>query len=517
MDALLSAEELPTTNRMWGRPTQPTPGSKFTMPSNPLGDSTSNGTLTLDGNFFNQGGRVSSRLSNVRDAQMKAIPNRHAEKRTGSRGGNLFDTTPGGGSMFGGMGEGSGGVFGSIANANGGSAMQTMTLAPSGRSSSGGINGIHTLGTLGFVTSSMDDEDEQNTVSGFHSNGQIVGPEYLILTPPGIECPGDGDILIQEDLAYDRNLHSNSTFFQKFMTDLQGRGQNFAGHYGYHLAGFNYHIASLQQHSGMNSLQQCYNLFKVHRNIITRFSVLGVINSEINASGGASFLLDSSTSAGNGNNSKSVNVVGEGEVMIKNIFGPVKAGDDLWFIWKKVPMPEYFLPDTRTDRSSALSGNGGNRKFIIDGKQQTNYSSLPFQLIPYCHPRHRSPPLEEMEYISDHEGWYQPAALLRNTKRGPFKHHGIAIYIGQVTQPQRSIAYSDAKRAVEFKSTCNQAAWDYTIGNNELIGVLINPRMKKYFERISGRILDKPSQNTAYINTYEPYVNIVDDTLFPLH
>lgn len=474
---------LSTTN-VWGYPREPTPGSSFNLSKKPFGKVRNDDSAYRDvyGNLISS--NVGSKITGVNDAQMTVIPSRHTERQkpgksilSGLSSGGIFNTADGGG------------IFSSIVGSNGSLTVGMSQLSSLTTSTSDLLPslGYSNLSGMGFDTDNMEDEDEMNTVKGFHRNGQVTGPEYLIVTPADIPCPGQDEILIMEMKPFKSRpgLSGDRNFFMNYTTDLQGHGRNFDGHFGFNVAGFNYYIASLQQYpSGITNIE-ADALYQKHFDLIHSFSIMGVINSEQFASGGASYQASSNTHGLSSNkNQKTINVVHQGGVLIKNLFGSLRAGDQIYFIWKKVPSPSFYVLDDKKKQVSVKADAG------------YNLSSRPFQLVPYVHPEHHIPPMSELEFESDHHLWsaqQQQQKIVSGiiiAPRAPLKRTGISILFGQVNKPSESTSTNLNVQIQNVRASCARAMYDANVGNTNFYSVFVTPSVKFPFVEIESKIMD---------------------------
>lgn len=492
----------PTTN-VWGKPRQPTPGSTFNFGQRGL-PLQSIGAEILDAHGNLVSGKVTSKLTGITDEQLTTIPRRHSEPRRKAKGKSIL-TGQSTGSILNGSG-----IFPSILGENGGSLLSGFNL--SSLASSGSILSTQSaVGALqsafGFDVEGMEDEDELNTVKGYHRNAQVVGPEYLIVTPVDIPCPGQEDILILK-ISSIKNLRSNNNFFtSNFMHDLQGFGKNFDGHMGFGLASFNYYVACLQYYEQGLSPDAAYDLYKKHKNIIHSFSISGVINSESFATGGSSYQSNLSSYGQNStgtSNQKTVNVVHQGAVIVRNIFGPIKGGDRVHFIWKKVPAPGSYILDSRKQQMQSTVANKTNTSLKL--------SQNPFQLVPYVDTELADPPLSELEYVSDHLSWSlptapttakNPATIVSIPERKPIKERGLVFRFGQINKPSESMTFSQAVRKDKLKAMCNRAISDATVGSDSIVHVFVMPDRTSVFETIEKKVLE--DNKLPHSSTLTPY------------
>lgn len=464
---------LPYVGNPFGRPREPTPGSTFKLPKRPFGNpvGSDGGEINYHGEMV--AGNINSRITGVNDAQMTSIPRRHAEKGSKAKGKSIIS------GLVTGVSDNNNGIFSSIVGSNGSSLItpsQLSSLTQKNPNLTPG-NGFSSMREWGFDVDNMEDEDEMNTVKGHVRNGQVQGPEYIIMTPVNVPCPGQGDVLIMEIKPY-QAFSEMRTFFQSYSADLQGHGKNFDGHQGFSLAGFNYYIASLQHYSSQLTPDGALQTFREHRDLIHSFNILGVINSEIFVGGGASYqakseFTDLAGRIGN-TNQKSVNVVHQGSVITNNLYGPVSAGCCLYFIWKKIPIPTSYYLDSTRQMATIPKPSSGHLQ-----------SQFPFQLVPFAHPCKAAPSMSDLEYISDHESWVVNPTTTKSTRK-PMPYIGEGFRIGQVNKPMETTSYSTTVQTKLIEIACKRAVYDQRMGQDNHLQIFVKPSFLSPFKRLEG-------------------------------
>lgn len=480
----------------FGRPRNPTPGSRFVLPTSAFTDSDVGG----NGNVFgDQSISNGSTLRGVNDKQMR-IAKQKAEKSMGGAFASKFPTSnfPFGISLDGSrsyeplaqfssskslaenpflktLGKSSfdfrvsGGDYGSSGSSAYSSFPSALRADDAGKTS-------FTLGGMGFdVDSSINDEDEMNTVTGFQSNGRIPGIQYTVYGAHNAEAPGKHDLVILEKNPVTSG-HDN--FFTDYMVDqgllpqLQGYGRTFAPHNGFTLASFNYTIAclqidKLQAGASIDAIEKQYN---DHRNLINQYAIMGVCDSETFIAGGASYFLSDSQSK-SVESQKSLNIGMEGETPMKNIYGPVQAGSKLWLIWKQIDRIDSYYIDTRRDKISLTLGDGT----YTQQKTSNKIVKRPFQLVPWTDTYKDKPSLADLEFDVGHFDMTAASDYIPRWKR---KRIGTAFYVGEVNHVPFSMSHSEDKNKAERLIRTTESISDYRSGSDEHIYVLLSPRIE---------------------------------------